>query len=222
MVENGCHPDIETYTTLIATYCQQRQMEESQKLFDKCLATELVPTTQTYTSMIAGYCKVGKSTSALRVFERMVQNGCLADSITYGALISGLCKESRLEEARSLYEGMLDKCLVPCEVTPVTLAFEYCRREKTSVAVSILDRLDKRRQTHTISVLVRKLSAAGNVDDASLFLKRALDQDWAVDHVTYTGFINSCYTNNRYALASEVSDKISKRITSFQENNAAV
>lgn len=29
MAENGCHPDIDTYTTLIATYCQQRQMEES-------------------------------------------------------------------------------------------------------------------------------------------------------------------------------------------------
>jgi hypothetical protein len=49
-----------------------------------------------------------------------------------------------------------------------------------------------------------------------------LDGDWAVDHVTYTGFINACYTNNRYALASEVSDKFSKRVTSFQEKNAAV
>jgi len=99
--------------------------------------------------MIAGYCRVGKSTSALKVFERMVQHGCLPDSITYGALISGLCKESRLEEARALFETVLDKHLVPCDVTCVTLAYEYCRRDKTTIAVSFLDRLDKRQQAHT-------------------------------------------------------------------------
>lgn len=192
-------------------------MEESQKLFDKCLMIGLVPTKQTYTSMIAGYCKVGRSTLALRVFERMVQNGCFADSITYGALISGLCKESRLEEAKALYEGMLDKRLVPCEVTRVTLTFEYCRREKTSIAVSVLDRLDKRQQAHTVDVVVRKLRALGDVDAASLFLKKVLDEDYAVDHATYTGFINSCYENNRYALASEMSEKFSKKISSFKE-----
>ncbi|TVU24426.1 hypothetical protein EJB05_26860, partial [Eragrostis curvula] len=182
MAENGCHPDINTYITIIAMYCQQRQMEESQKLFEKYLATGLVPTKQTYTSLIAGYCQIRKSTMALRVFETMAQNGCLPDSITYG-VISGLCKESRLEEARALYEGMLDKQLVPCEVTRVTLAFEYCRRQKTDIAVSILERLDKKQQTHTADALVRKLSTLGNLDAACLFLQNILGKDYAVDHV---------------------------------------
>uniref|UniRef100_A0A0A8ZGM0 Pentacotripeptide-repeat region of PRORP domain-containing protein n=1 Tax=Arundo donax TaxID=35708 RepID=A0A0A8ZGM0_ARUDO len=196
-------------------------MEESQKLFDKCLVIGLVPTKQTYTSMIAGYCKVGNSTSALRIFDRMVQCGCIPDSITYGALISGLCKESRLEEARALYESMLDKHLVPCEVTRITLAFEYCSREKIGIVVSILDRLDKRKRTHTADALVRKLNAVGNLDGASLFLKTVLDKDYTVDHVTYTNFISSCYNYNRYALSSEISEKISKRISGFHKKDAA-
>jgi len=172
--------------------------------------------------MIAGYCRVGKSTSALKVFERMVQHGCLPDSITYGALISGLCKESRLEEARALFETMLDKHLVPCDVTCVTLAYEYCRRDKTTIAVSFLDRLDKRQQAHTADALVRKLSTVGNLDAASLFLKNVLDKHYAVDHATYTSFINSCYESNRYALASEISEKISKRISGFKKKDVAV
>jgi len=155
------------------------------------------------------------------MFERMVQHGCLPDSITYGALISGLCKESRLEEARALYESMLDKHLVPCDVTRVTLAFEYCKKQKISIAVSMLDRLDKRQQAHTADALVTKLSAADNLDAASLFLKNVLDKHYTVDHVTYTSFINSCYNSNRYALASEISEKISKRISNFQKKDAA-
>ncbi|KAG2563270.1 hypothetical protein PVAP13_8KG312706 [Panicum virgatum] len=207
-----------TYTILITEHCKQGHIMYALELFSRM--AENVPTT-TYTSMIAGYCKVGKSTSALKVFERMVQHGCLPDSITYGALISGLCKESRLEEARALYESMLDKHLAPCDVTCITLAFEYCRREKTSIAVSFLDRLDKQKQAHTVDALVRKLSAVGNLDAARLFLKNVLDKHYTVDHVTYTSFINSCYNSNRYALASEISEKISKRISNFQKKDAA-
>jgi hypothetical protein len=48
-----------------------------------------------------------------------------------------------------------------------------------------------------------------------------LDKGYAVDHVTYTDFVNSCYNKNRYALASEISEKISKKISSFQKKDAA-
>jgi hypothetical protein len=84
-----------------------------------------------------------------------------------------------------------------------------------------LDRLDKRQQSHTTDALVRKLSTLGNLDAASLFLQHVLDKGYAVDHVTYTDFVNSCYNKNRYALASEISEKISKKISSFQKKDAA-
>jgi len=102
-----------------------------------------------------------------------------------------------------------------------TLAFEYCKKQKISIAVSMLDRLDKRQQAHTADALVTKLSAANNLDAASLFLKNVLDKHYTVDHLTYTSFINSCYNSNRYALASEISEKISKRISNFQKKDAA-
>ena len=123
--------------------------------------------------------------------------------------------------SKGIIRGMLDKHLAPCDVTCITLAFEYCRRVKTSIAVSFLDRLDKQKQAHTVDALVRKLSAVGNLDAARLFLKNVLDKHYTVDHVTYTSFINSCYNSNRYALASEISEKISKRISNFQKKDAA-
>jgi len=73
--------------------------------------------------------------------------------------------------------------------------------EKTSIVVSLfLDTLDKRQQAHTADALVRKLSAVGNLDAASLFLKNVLDKHYTVDHLTYTSFVNSCYNSNRYTL----------------------
>ena len=85
-------PDIHAYTTLISALCRQKQMKESERLFEEAVSLGLIPTKKTYTSMICGYCRYGITSLAVKLFQRMSNHGCFPDNITYGALISGLCK----------------------------------------------------------------------------------------------------------------------------------
>uniref|UniRef100_A0A1D1XHB8 Pentatricopeptide repeat-containing protein At4g19890 n=1 Tax=Anthurium amnicola TaxID=1678845 RepID=A0A1D1XHB8_9ARAE len=208
----GCKPDIHTYTTLISLFCKQRRMEYSKCLFNETLKLGLVPTKQTFTSMISGYCRDGNVGLAMEVFEKMAKHKCVADSVTYGALVSGLCKESKLQEARALYDAMVDKGLCPCEVTRVTLAYEYCKKDETSNAMAILGRLDKKLWIRTTSILVRKLSSEGKLEQAALFFHKLLDKDHNADYITYAAFVNACYDNNKYSVASDLTERISSGI----------
>lgn len=56
MVKSGIQPDIHSYTTLIAVFCREKRMKESEMFFEEAVRFGLVPTNKTYTSMICGYC----------------------------------------------------------------------------------------------------------------------------------------------------------------------
>ncbi|KAJ0030020.1 hypothetical protein Pint_14062 [Pistacia integerrima] len=154
----------------------------------------------------------GNVSMAVKLFHRMGEHGCVRDSFTYGALISGLCKESKLAEACELYETMIDKGISPCEVTRVTLAYEYCKKDDSAMAMVVLENLDKKLWIRTVNTLVRKLCSESKVGIAAFFFHKLLDKDHNVDRVTLAAFMTACYENSKYALVSEFSERISKRI----------
>lgn len=47
---------------------------------------------------------------------------------------------------------------------------------------------------------------------AVLFFHKLLDKDQNVDRVTLTAFTTACYESNKYALVSDLSERISKGI----------
>jgi len=201
---------------LIAVFCREKRMKESEMFFEEALRFGLVPTNQTYTSMICGYCKEGDLSLAFKFFHRMSDHGCAPDAITYGALISGLYKQSKLEEARGLYDAMIEKGLTPCEVTRVTLAYEYCKIEDSCSAMVILERLEKKPWIRTVNTLVRKLSSEKKVGMAALFFHKLLDLDPHVNRVTLAAFMTACYESSNYALVSDLSSRI------YKENHLAI
>ncbi|CAI9112849.1 OLC1v1013346C1 [Oldenlandia corymbosa var. corymbosa] len=197
MVKSAIMPDVHVYTTLISAFCKENRMCESEKLFDDAFVKlGLVPTKQTYTSMISGYFKANNTSMALKLFQRMGEHGCAPDSFTYGAMISGLCKESRLDEARALYDVMMNKGQSPCEVTRLTKAYEYCKKDESSVALNLLDKLDKKLWVRTVSILVRKLCSEKKVDIAAMFFDKLVEKTHNVDRVTLVAFMRACYDSN--------------------------
>ncbi|KAL0534591.1 hypothetical protein IC582_028882 [Cucumis melo] len=208
--QNQIEADGVTYTILISE--QQRMMKDSEKLFDEVVKLGLAPTKETYTSMICGYCREKNISLAVKFFQKMSDQGCVPDSISYGALISGLCKESRLDEARQLYDTMIDKGLSPCEVTRVSLAYEYCKTEDCASAMVILERLNKKLWIRSVHTLIRKLCCEKKVALAALFFHKLLDKEVNVDRVTLAAFITACTESNKYALVSDLSERISKGI----------
>ncbi|KHN40558.1 Pentatricopeptide repeat-containing protein [Glycine soja] len=182
MVKSGIQPDFHSYTTLIAVFCREKRMKESNLSF------------------------------AFKFFHRMSDHGCAPDSITYGALISGLCKQSKLDEAGRLHDAMIEKGLTPCEVTQVTLAYEYCKIDDGCPAMVVLERLEKKPWVWTVNIntLVRKLCSERKVGMAAPFFHKLLDMDPNVNHVTIAAFMIGCYESYKYALISDLSARIYK------------
>ncbi|PPR91038.1 hypothetical protein GOBAR_AA29640 [Gossypium barbadense] len=212
MIKVGLLPDMHSYNTLIAAFCKKKEMKESENLFEEALRLGLVPTKETYTSMISGYCRAGNLSLGLKFFNKMSDHSCVPDSITYGTLINGLCRESRLEEACQLYETMMDKGLFPCEVTRLTLAYEYCKKGDSAIAMVMLERLEKKLWMRTVNTLIRKLCSEKKVGIAALFFHRLLDKDRNVNRVTLAAFVTACYETDKFALVSDLNERISKGI----------
>lgn len=187
-------------------------MKESEIFFQEAITAGLFPTKETYTSMICGYLRDGNISLAVKYFQRMNQIGCAPDNITYGALISGLCKQSKLDEACQFYESMIDKGISPCEVTRVTLAYEYCKQGDSATVMIILESLDKKLWIRTVNTLIRKLCSEKRVGMAALFFHKLLDKDQNVDRVSLAALKNACYESNKYALFSDLSQRIAQGI----------
>ncbi|XP_047308859.1 pentatricopeptide repeat-containing protein At4g19890 [Impatiens glandulifera] len=212
IIKAGVKPDIHFYTTLTTAFCRQKRMNDSHRIFNDAIRIGLVPTEKTYTSIITGYCRNGDIEKALEFLNRMSDFGCIPDSFTYGSLISGLCKERKLDEAYRLYNTMREQGFSPCEVTRLTLAYEYCNNSQLSMAISVVDGLDKKLFIRTVKTLVRKLCCDKKVEMASVFLHKLIDVDEKVDRVVLAAFLTTCYDSNRYELVSDVSKRISKGI----------
>lgn len=58
MVERGILPDVVTYTTLIAGYCKEGEMEEAMKLYNEMIDKGMVPDPITYLVLSHGLDKL--------------------------------------------------------------------------------------------------------------------------------------------------------------------
>ncbi|KAL9818153.1 Pentatricopeptide repeat-containing protein [Arabidopsis thaliana] len=197
---------------LIAAFCRQKKMKESERLFQLVVSLGLIPTKETYTSMISCYCKEGDIDLALKYFHNMKRHGCVPDSFTYGSLISGLCKKSMVDEACKLYEAMIDRGLSPPEVTRVTLAYEYCKRNDSANAMILLEPLDKKLWIRTVRTLVRKLCSEKKVGVAALFFQKLLEKDSSADRVTLAAFTTACSESGKNNLVTDLTERISRGV----------
>ena len=111
-----------------------------------------------------------------------------------------------------LYDIKIDKGLSPCEAIRLKLAYEYCKIYNSDTAKIILEKLDKKLWIRSVNTLVRKLCSERKVGIAALFFHRLLNKDSNVDSVTSAAFMTACYESNNHALASNLSERISKGI----------
>lgn len=111
-----------------------------------------------------------------------------------------------------LHDIKIDKGLSPCEATRLKLAYEYCKIYNSDTAKIILEKLDKKLWIRSVNTLVRKLCSERKVGIAALFFHRLLNKDSNVDSVTSAAFMTAFYESNNHALASNLSERISKGI----------
>ncbi|KAJ4955974.1 hypothetical protein NE237_012757 [Protea cynaroides] len=112
-------PDSTTYSVLIRSLCQRKNLVRAEELFDDLWEKEIlvrdfgcVPLVAAYNPMFVYLCGSGKTAKAERVFRQLLKRGT-QDPSSFKTLIMGHCKEGTLQAGYDLLVLMLRRDFVP-------------------------------------------------------------------------------------------------------------
>nr|CAB3459400.1 unnamed protein product [Digitaria exilis] len=108
MVEQGCLPDVCTYTVLMNGSHKVRNLAMAREFFDEMLSKGLQPDCFAYNTRICAELALGSASKAFQLREVMMLEGISSDIVTYNILIDGLCKTGNLKDAEDLQMKMVN------------------------------------------------------------------------------------------------------------------
>lgn len=133
MRENGVLPDITTYNTMIAVYCQNSQGREALNILRKMEEEKnpaLKPNLHTFGPLFKLILRLGNADKILiSLLDGIVNKHHLfLDSDTYSQLIHGFCKVGKVEGAFLLIEEMVSRDIFPKEKKTLDLLLSEAER----------------------------------------------------------------------------------------------
>ena len=120
MKEAGVRPNVVTFTTLIRSYCKNKNMSAAMSLFDVMRESGLRPNDRTYNTLIQGWIELKKMNRAMDLFKKMKRNKCVRpDIVTYTLLITGWARSMKnmIKAENVMYDLMNDRNLSPDDRT---------------------------------------------------------------------------------------------------------
>eukprot|EP01018_Ginkgo_biloba_P032811 Gb_23459 [translate_table: standard] len=91
MLDDGCNPDVATYTSMINGFCQAGMLLDAYNLWISMAIKHL----DTYTVLIHGLCKAGEVKEASNLIEEMIENNVFPDLHTFEMVALALNKAGR-------------------------------------------------------------------------------------------------------------------------------
>uniref|UniRef100_A0A2N9GLK7 Pentacotripeptide-repeat region of PRORP domain-containing protein n=1 Tax=Fagus sylvatica TaxID=28930 RepID=A0A2N9GLK7_FAGSY len=138
MKQAGINPTVHVYTSLMAHFMKEKQIERALEVFQKMQQEGCQPTIVTYSELLRGYMNMGKVSDAWNIFHRMKLKGPLPDFKTYSIFITSLCKVGRSEEALQLISEMTRNGIVPSTVNFREVFYGLNREGKQDLAHTVL------------------------------------------------------------------------------------
>ncbi|CAA7022070.1 unnamed protein product [Microthlaspi erraticum] len=135
-------PDLISYTILIDTVCNSKNLREAMRLVSLLGNAGFKPDCFLYNTIMKGYCTLSKGSEAIGVYKKMKEEGVEPDRVTYNTLIFGLSKCGRVEEARKYMETMVESGYEPDAVAYTSLMNGMCRKGETLGALSLLGEME--------------------------------------------------------------------------------
>ncbi|XP_028084935.1 putative pentatricopeptide repeat-containing protein At1g12700, mitochondrial [Camellia sinensis] len=168
-------------------------------------------------------CKDINVDDALSLLVEMIQQDVALDVITYSTLIHGLCNLGRWEEAKRMLRDIIDKNVFPDVLTFTTLIDALCKEGMAKEIEVVLEVMVQRGvgpnavkygtlmdgYVGQSSLLCKDI----NVDDALSLLVEMIQQDVALDVITYSTLIHGLCNLGRWEEAKRMlRDMIDKNV----------
>ena len=106
----GVRPDVVTLTTLIRSYCKDRNMYAAESLLRTMKWAGLRPDNYTYNTLMQGWIELKNMDRAMDLFKQMKRNKRVRpDIVTYTLLINGWSRAmKRMEMAEKVMQDLMD------------------------------------------------------------------------------------------------------------------
>ncbi|KAK9005260.1 hypothetical protein V6N11_042703 [Hibiscus sabdariffa] len=106
MIDNGCAPNIVSYSTMINGYCKVKRFDEAMEFFHEISQKGRIPDNITYNTLMQYMLQLRRVSTANEFLRKMLASGQVPDMVTCSILLNGLCKTGKLEEALEFFQAL--------------------------------------------------------------------------------------------------------------------
>ncbi|KAE8724226.1 hypothetical protein F3Y22_tig00010533pilonHSYRG00020 [Hibiscus syriacus] len=145
MMDEGVHPNVLTFSSLIEVLCKEKKTEEAISLFELVIQRGTNPNIFAYNCLIHGFCNSSKWTEAASLLNKMMNEEVHPDVVTFNSLINALCKEKRTEEAITMWwTNESETCKTRLFHLPLfdTQGMRFSKQGTTEAAYEVLKLID--------------------------------------------------------------------------------
>ncbi|KAG0453894.1 hypothetical protein HPP92_025198 [Vanilla planifolia] len=202
-------PDRITYTILIDSVCNSRNLREATRLLGILKHSGIKPDCYLYNNIMKAYCMLDQCGEVMEVYNKMKDEGIEPDLVTYNTLIFGLSKTGLVDQAKKFLNIMTNTGYFPDIATYTSLISGMCRKGDTLGAQKLLGEMEQRGCSPnecTYNALLMGLCKAGSLDKGMELYRLMINGGMKLENPAYATFLRHLCRANKIAEAYEVFD----------------
>lgn len=195
IIRSGIATDVTVVNALIKMYSRCKEIGNAEVTFEKTVCKDMI----TWNSMLAAYEQNGLQEKCFNLFNRMQISGHKPDDHSFTIICSAAASESHVQRlpvmrARELHGHVLRRCSAELmDSVPVCNAIlkMYSKCDRIEYAKKVFDSM-RSRDSYSWNAMIDMYSRNKQFEDAFLVYIGMLEQDLAIDHITYSILLTSC------------------------------
>ncbi|XP_042398110.1 pentatricopeptide repeat-containing protein At3g06430, chloroplastic-like isoform X2 [Zingiber officinale] len=109
MMEEGCQPNPELYTALLAAYCRSNLLDEAFSILEKMKTLPLCqPDVYTYSTLLKACTEASRFDLVDSLYQDMSERMISPNTVTQNIVLSGYGKAGKFDEMEKVLSGMLE------------------------------------------------------------------------------------------------------------------
>lgn len=201
MFDQGCEPNVVTYSTLIAGLCKAGRIDDALNLFDQMLQRGCAPNEHTYAPILRACCSEGRIQEAKELIESMSSHNCQPDVVIYNILVYGLCKIGDFDEVERVIDASKRNGWEPDAITYSTYIAGLCHAGKAQKALWQLDGMIQKGLKPTsigLNILLEGIGREMNISTSRVLLEMCGELGFDVDIISYNTVMNQLREMGRW------------------------
>ncbi|XXG73151.1 hypothetical protein AAC387_Pa07g2118 [Persea americana] len=213
----GISPDIETYNTVIKSFCESGQSKSVFAVLDEMGRKGCKPTATSYNTLLAGLYREERYDDVGNVLEMMKEDDCHPAISTYNVRIQSLCKLKKTAEAKALLDGLLSRGPKPNTDTYYHLIYGFCKEGELAEAKRLFGAMSRNGcfpDSNCYFTLSYYLCEGGDFDAALRVCKQSIRKDWVPNFTTMKMLVNGLVSKSKVDEAREILGQIKEKFPS--------